>query len=153
MMFDEGLYAMYREVDELSLLNKLFATIISEKLNINNYITNTNIQSKIYLKDTLENIDFILTDALLNIKNLIKIKKGYPIFKIDDIELISSIKTKASNEYMENLVIENLKKEMWTILNLITEIITKLTGTDSHEIISVLSNVSYQIKTSLLELN
>ena len=48
MNFNEGLYAMYREVDELSLLNKLFATFISEKLNINNYIVNTNIHFRFF---------------------------------------------------------------------------------------------------------
>ena len=72
--FNDGLHILYREVDELSLLNKLFVTLISEKLNINNYITNTTIQNKLYLKDTLNNIDYIIDDSISNIKNLINTK-------------------------------------------------------------------------------
>lgn len=153
MDFNDGLYAMYREVDELSLLNKLFATLICEKLNINNYLTNVNIQNKVYLKDSLEDINYNLDDSLTNIKNLIKIKKGYPVFKIDDIELISLIKTKISMEYMEEIVIENIKEEMNLILNLIKDIIYKVNNKESYETLSILSNISFQIKSKLLDFN
>jgi len=150
--FNDGLHILYREVDELSLLNKLFVTLISEKLNINNYITNTTIQNKLYLKDTLNNIDYIIDDSISNIKNLIKIKKGYPIYKIDDIELISIIKTKVAGEYKENNVIENVNGEINLIINLIRDIIIKIESNKNYEIISVLSNISYQFKTALLDL-
>lgn len=152
MNFNDGLYNMYREVDELSLLNKLFATLISEKLNINNYITNTNIQNKLYLKDLLSDLNYIFDDSLEDIKNLIKIKNGYPIYKLDDIELISLIKTKVSNEYKETMVIENIKYELSTISNLIKDIIDKINETKNYEVIMVLSNISYQVKKALLEL-
>lgn len=150
--FNDGLYNMYREVDELSLLNKLFTSLISEDLNISNYIANTNIQSKMSLKDTLDNIKYIIEDSLANVKNLIKIKKGYPIYKLDDIELISVIKTKVAGEYKELVVIENIKNEMDIILNLIKDIIIQVEANKSYEIINILSNISYQLKTSILDL-
>lgn len=150
--FNDGLYNMYREVDELGLLNKLFTTIISEKLNIENYIANTSISNKIYLKEILENLKYLYDDALDNIKNLIKIKNGYPIYKLDDIELISIIKTKVAGEYKENIVIENLKEETNSMLNLIYDIINKVEINKGYEIINVLSNISYQLKSIILEL-
>ena len=150
--FNDGLYNMYREVDELGLLNKLFTTLISEKLNIENYITNTIIINKVYLRDILDNLKYLIDESLDNIKNLIRIKKGYPIYKLDDIELISIIKTKVAGEYKENIVIENLKEETNTILNLIKDIIYKVEQNKSYEIINVLSNISFQLKSIILEL-
>ena len=152
MDFNDGLYNMYREVDELSLLNKLFATLISEKLNLENYRVNTTITSKLYLKDNIDNLIFIIENSIEDTKNLIKIKKGYPIFKLDDMELISIIKTKVSGEYKENIVIENIKNEMALILNLIKDIILKTELTKNYEIINIISNISYELKTALLDL-
>ena len=150
MEFNDGLYNLYREVDELSLLNKLFATLLSERLNIDNYLANVKIENKTAIKDTLENINYLLSDALENIKNLIKIKRGYPIYKLDDIELISIIKTKVSGEYKESVVIENINSEMNIIINLIKEIISKIDTMKNYETINVLANISFQMKTALL---
>lgn len=152
MNFNDGLYNMYREVDELSMLNKLFATLISEKLNISNYEANTTIQNKLYLKDFLTDIDYTITDSIEDVKNLIKIKKGYPIYKLDDIELISLIKTKVAGEYKESIVIENIKDEINLILNLMRDILIKIEPNKNYEIVSVLSNITYQLKKSLLDL-
>ena len=152
MGFDDGLYNLYREVDELSLLNKLFTTLLCENLNINNYLANLKIENKSNLKDTLENINYLLLDALENVKNLIKIKKGYPIYKLDDIELISIIKTKVSGEYKAPIVIENITNEMNIIINLIKEIISKIDYMKNYETINVLSNISFQIKSALLDM-
>ena len=71
-------YNMYREVSELSDLNKLFATLFSEKINIMNYMTNLKIEKQLNLINTLGELDFLITDSLNNIKDLIKIKNGYP---------------------------------------------------------------------------
>lgn len=151
--FNDGLYNMYREVDELSLLNKLFTTLLSEDLNIDNYISNTSIKNKIYLKDVLDNLSYVIDDSIESVKKLIKIKKGYPIYKLDDIELISIIKTKVAGEYKEDVVIDNLKSEINVLLNLIKEIIVKVEINKNYEIITVLSNISYQLKTILLDLS
>lgn len=152
MNFDDGLYSLYREVDELSLLNKLFVTLLSENLNIDNYITNTTIVNKLKLKDTLDDMSYTLSDAIENVKNLIKIKKGYPIYKIDDIELISAIKTKVAGEYKENIVIDSLKEEINIIINLISDILNRVGNNKNYEIISILANISYQLRRILLQL-
>ena len=152
MNFDDGLYSLYREVDELSLLNKLFVTLLSENLNIDNYITNTTIVNKLKLKDTLDDMSYTLSDAIENVKNLIKIKKGYPIYKIDDIELISAIKTKVAGEYKENTVIDSLKEEINIIINLISDILNRVGNNKNYEIISILANISYQLRRILLQL-
>ena len=151
MNFNDGLYNMYREVDELALLNKLFTTLISEKLNIGNYIANTNVQNKLNLIDILANIEYIIDNSIEDVKSLIKIKKGYPIYKLDDIELISVIKTKVAGEYKENIVIDNLKSEINIIINLIKDIIIKVEDVKSYETINLLANISYQLKKALLE--
>lgn len=151
--FNDGLYNMYREVDELSLLNKLFTTLISEKMNLLNYQANTIIENKLYLKDILNEVPYQIDDFLDDLKSLIKIKKGYPIYKLDDIELISIIKTKVAGEYKENIVIENLKNEINSILALINEIISKLDGANNYETLSVLSNISFQLKKVMLSIS
>ena len=153
MEFQDGLYNLYREVNEVSLLNKLFVTLISEKLNITNYTTNANIQNKMYLKDSLEEISYIIDDSLEKIANLIKIKKGYPIYKIDDIELISLIKTKISIEYNETTIIESLKGEIAIILKLINDILEKTGDNKSYEIITILSTISYQLQNANLNIS
>ena len=53
----------------------------------------------------------------------------------------------------ENSVIENVKGEITIILNLIKDIIMKIEGNKNYEVINVISNISYQLKTSLLDLN
>ena len=152
MKFDDGLYNMYREVDELSLLNKLFATLISEKMNLKNYLSNIVVTNQLYLKDLLTDLTYTIESALDDIINLIKIKKGYPVFQLDDIELISIIKTNVSTEYKENIVIDNLKNEINIIISLIKDIISKIDINKNYEILTILSNISYQLKSSLLEL-
>lgn len=153
MSFNDGLFNMYREVDELSLLNKLFATLISERLNLDNYLTNIIITSNYQLKENISNMSFIISDAIENTKTLIKIKNGYPIFKLDDIELISIIKTKVSIAYKENIVLENIKEEINTLINLIKEILTKLNDNKNYEIITILANISLDLKRLLLDLS
>ena len=153
MNFNEGLYNMYREVDELVLLNKLFASLICEDLNLKNYATNVVIEHKTTLKDTIEELSFTINNANEDIKNLIKIKKGYPVYKIDDIELISTIKTNVSGDYKESTVIENIKTETNILLKLIKDIIMQAEADKNYEIISVLSSISYNLKTSLLNMS
>ena len=93
-----------------------------------------------------------LVNSLEKIKNLIKIKKGYPIFKLDDIELISIIKTKVSTEYKENAVIDSLKIELNIILTLIKEIISKIDIMKNYETVTVLTDISLQVKTIMLDI-
>jgi DNA-binding ferritin-like protein len=143
---------MYREVNELSELNKLFTTLISEKINIMNYLANGIYETKINLSDTLNDLSYTLDDSLDVVKDLIKIKKGYPIYKLSDIELTSSIKTHVSQDYREGSIIDNIKKEINVILNIIKEIIQKLNMNTGYETISALSNISYNLKKLLLEI-
>lgn len=145
-------YDMYREVNELSELNKLFTTLISEKINVMNYVTNVVIDTKPTLKDTLNDILYQIDDSIEVVKDLIKIKKGYPIYKLSDIELTSSIKTHVSQEYKEGSIIDNIKKEINILLSLINEIIKKLNITINYETITALSNISFNLKKILLDI-
>lgn len=145
-------YSMYREVSELSSLNKLFATFLTEKINIMNYSSNVIIEKKLNLLSILDEFSYIIDDSLEKIKNLIKIKKGYPIFNLNDLELTSSIKTHISQDYKEESVTESINNEIDIILNLIKDIISKTTPTGDYETINILSNISYDLKTLLLSI-
>lgn len=152
MPFNDGLYNMYREVDELSLLNKLFTTLLSEEMNIKNYLANTIYSTKLNLEELLNDAYYVIDASIDDVKDLIKIKKGFPIYKLDDIELISIIKTKVAGEYKDTIVIENMKKEIEQILHLIKDIINKTEISKNYETITTLSNISFQIKKILLKL-
>lgn len=145
-------YAMYREVNELSSLNKLFAALLCEKINIMNYSTNVVIEKSLNLTATLEELSYIIDDSLDRVKNLIKIKKGYPIFKLNDLELTSPIKTHVSQNYKEGSVIESVNNEIEIILDIIKDIISKISKSGDYDTINVLSNISYDLKTLLLSL-
>jgi len=145
-------YDMYREVNELSELNKLFTTLMSERINIMNYLTNGIVDTKVSLLDTLNDLLYSMDDSIDVVKDLIKIKKGYPIYKFSDIELTSSIKTHVSQDYKEGVIIDNIKKEINVILSIIKDIIQKLNMNTGYEIITALSNISYNLKKILLEI-
>ena len=66
-------YDMYREVNELSELNKLFTTLMSERINIMNYLTNGIVDTKVSLLDTLNDLLYSMDDSIDVVKDLIKI--------------------------------------------------------------------------------
>ena len=145
-------YSMYREVNEFSSLNKLFAALLCEKINIMNYSTNAIIEKHYNLPSIMDELSYSLDESLEKVKNLIKIKKGYPIFKLDDLELTSPIQTHVSQDYKEGSIIENLKSEITIILEIIKEIITKINNSGDYDTINILSNISYDLKTILLSI-
>jgi len=73
-------------------------------------------------------------------------------YKFSDIELTSSIKTHVSQDYKEGVIIDNIKKEINVILSIIKDIIQKLNMNTGYEIITALSNISYNLKKILLEI-
>ena len=145
-------YYMYREGSQLSSLNKLFAALLSEKINVMNYSSNALIEQKLNLQENLNELSYIIDDSLEKVKNLIKIKKGYPIFKLDDLDLISPIKTHISQDYKENSIIENINSEIDVLLNIIKDIVSKMSEAGDYDTINVLSSISYDLKTLLLYL-
>lgn len=145
-------YYMYREGSQLSSLNKLFAALLSEKINIMNYSSNALIEQKLNLQENLNELSYIIDDSLEKVKNLIKIKKGYPIFKLDDLDLISPIKTHISQDYKESSIIENINSEIDVLLNIIKDIVSKMSEAGDYDTINVLSSISYDLKTLLLYL-
>ena len=145
-------YDMYREVNELSELNKLFTTLMSERINLMNYLANVVIDNKVTLTDTLNDFLYEIDNSIDVVKDLIKIKKGYPIYKLNDIELTSSVKTHVSLDYKEGSIIENIKKEINIILTIIKDIIQKVNMTTSYETITALSNISYNLRKILLSI-
>lgn len=145
-------YSMYREVNELSSLNKLFAAFLTEKINIMNYSSNAIIEKNLGLPSNLEELSYLIDDSLEKVKNLIKIKKGYPIFKLDDLELTSPIKTHISQDYKEESIIENINTEIEIILDIIKDIISKTSEAGDYDTINVLSNISFDLKTLLLSI-
>jgi DNA-binding ferritin-like protein len=145
-------YYMYREGSQLSSLNKLFAALLSEKINIMNYSSNALIEQKLNLQENLNELSYIIDDSLEKVKNLIKIKKGYPIFKLDDLDLISPIKTHISQDYKESSIIENINSEIDVLLNIIKDIVSKMSEVGDYDTINVLSSISYDLKTLLLYL-
>lgn len=145
-------YYMYREGSQLSSLNKLFAALLSEKINVMNYSSNALIEQKLNLQENLNELSYIIDDSLEKVKNLIKIKKGYPIFKLDDLDLISPIKTHISQDYKESSIIENINSEIDVLLNIIKDIVSKMSEAGDYDTINVLSSISYDLKTLLLYL-
>lgn len=145
-------YSMYREVNEFSSLNKLFAALLCEKINVMNYSTNAIIEKYYNLSSILDELSYLLDESLEKVKNIIKIKKGYPIFKLDDLELTSPIQTHVSQDYKEGIIIENIKNEIGIILEIIKDIIAKINNSGDYDTINILSNISYELKTLLLSI-
>lgn len=143
---------LYRQIDTVATLNKLLSTICSEIHNLENYYINVigenNYIYKIYLKKLIEDMnkfDFKL-------KELIKIKNGFPIFQIGDIENISLIKTLPSMDYKASTINNNLNNELKIISKLINETLISAQKENDYQTINILSKMQYLINKSIIEI-
>jgi len=143
---------LYRQIDTVATLNKLLSTVCSEIHNLENYYINiigdNNYEYKLYLSKLINK----LKDYDLKLKELIKIKNGFPIFQLGDIESISLIKTLPSMDYKTSTITNNLKNELKTIVNLINETIASAQKENDYQTIFILSEFSFIINKSNLEM-
>lgn len=152
--FYEGLNdnrsTLYRQMDTVVTLNKLLSTIHSELLNLENYKINS--IGNYILKQFLKNLIDKLNENKYEIQELIKIKNGFPIFHIEDIENISLIKTMASMDYKTNIILNNLNSEMKSIIKLTNEAISNAQKENDYQTILVLSKLLLNLNKSIIEI-
>lgn len=141
---------LFRQIDTVSTLNKLLSTLCSEIHNLNNYKINVKGENSYFIKKDLKT----LIDKLLNyedkIREIIKIKNGFPIFEFQDIENISQIKTLASQDYKITTIISNLTKELNVLKRIINEAISCAQKENDYKTIILLSNLLSDINETLL---
>lgn len=143
---------LYRQIDTVANLNKLLTTICSSLHNLKNYKINVlgdnSYNVKKYLKDLINKMEF--HDSKL--QKLIKIKQGFPIYQLGDIENISLIKTLPSMDYKSSVVISNINKELKIIIDLINESITSAQKENDYQTINLLANMQYEFNEFLLDI-
>jgi len=143
---------LYRQIDTVATLNKLLSTVCSEIHNLENYYINiigdNNYEYKLYLSKLINK----LKDYDLKLKELIKIKNGFPIFQLGDIENISIIKTLPSMDYKANTITNNLNIELKAIANLINESLASAQKENDYQTIITLSNLLFAINKHLLNI-
>ena len=141
---------LYRQIDTVSAMNKLLSTLYCEIYNLKNYIINIKGENsytlKLQLKEILDKFSFYEN----KIQELIKMKNGFPIYQIGDIENISSIKTIASMDYKASTIIVNVTNDFKIIKGLINETITNAQKENDYITINVASNLLYHINIFLL---
>ena len=142
---------LYRQIDTVSIMNKLLSTICSEIHNLKNYKANIKGENSIFIKEKLKDIinELLIYDE--KIEEIIKIKNGFPIYQLNDIENISLIKTLASMDYKISTVINNLVNEFNILKKLIKETIENASKEHDHYSIDTLSNLMHKVNVVLLE--
>lgn len=143
---------LYRQIDTVAVLNKLLATLCSELHNLQNYKINivgeNNYVYKLYLDKLIKNLR--IYDNKL--QELIKIKNGFPLFQLNDIENISLIKTFPSMDYKSSTISNNLNSELKTLLDLLNESINSAQKEADYLSVTLLSKLSFIINNGLIEL-
>ena len=143
---------LYRQIDTVATLNKLLSTINSEIHNLENYYINIIGENdyiyKIYLKNIIEK----LKQYDFKLKELIKIKNGFPIFQLGDIETISLIKTLPSMDYKASTISGNINNEFKTIIKLINETLTSAQKENDYQTIYILSEIQFKMNKALIEI-
>lgn len=152
--FYEGLTGnrnlLYRQTDTVSAMNKLLSTLCSEIHNLKNYKSNAKGENNFYLKQYLNDLIKKLEIYDDKIQELIKMKNGFPIYQLTDIENISLIKTLASMDYKPSTIVNNITKEFKILKNLVNEAINNAKKENDYLTINILSNLLYEINKSLL---
>lgn len=143
---------LYRQIDTVAILNKLLATIFSEITNLKNYKMNLVGEDTVKTKEYLTKIINKLNEYSDKIQEIIKVKEGYPIYQLNDIESISLIKTLSSMDYKINTVNNNLNKELKTIKKLVNESIQNSYKEGDYSSIIVLSELLSITNKALLYL-
>lgn len=155
--FDDGLNEMrnilYKQVDDVATLNKLLSTLLCEIQNLENYKTNIAGDSKYIYKVYIKNLINKLRIYKEKITELIKIKNGYPIFELSDIENISLIKTLPSMDYKTSIINSNMKIELNSLYNQTNESLIEIKKNDDYQSINLLNELLFIIKTSLIEIS
>ena len=136
---------LYREIDTVSNLNKLFSTLHCHIQNLNNYQTNATGEETYYLNIKIDEIIDIFSNSQKQIQDLIKIKKGYPLYQLNDIENISLIKTLPSMDYKYNQIIKNITHELTIIKNLIKTVIENASREGDYSTIFILASPLFKI--------
>lgn len=141
---------LYRQIDTVSTMNKLLSTLCSEMHNLKNYKMNIKGENSFFLKQYLNEIIDKLNNYDTKLQELIKIKNGFPIYQLGDIENISLIKTLASQDYKPSTVINNIINEFKILKNIINETILNAQKENDYQSITILSNLLYEINKVLL---
>lgn len=140
---------LYRQIDTVAILNKLLATICSELHNLKNYKINIIGDNSYVYKEYLSKLINKLNEYDNKIQELIKIKGGFPLYQLGDIETISIIKTIPSMDYKSITVINNINNELKIIKKLIKEAIESSSKENDYSSIVLLSNLLYIIDKTL----
>ena len=141
---------LYRQIDTVSTMNKLLSTLCSELHNLKNYRINVKGENSYFLKQYLKDIIYKLQNYDDKLQDLIKIKNGFPIFQLGDIESISLIKTLASIDYKPSTIANNIVKEFKILKGLTTETLINSQKENDYQTISALSDLLYEINKVLL---
>lgn len=142
---------LYRQMDTVSIMNKLLSTLCCEIHNLKNYKMNIKGENSIFFKSYLNNVGLKLEEYDNKLQELIKIKNGFPIYQLTDIESVSLIKTLASMDYKSSIVIANLINEFKILKNLINETIINAQKENDYQSINILSNLLYEINKVLID--
>lgn len=141
---------LYRQIDTVSTLNKLLSTLYSEKNNLMNYKINVTGDNVLTIKDYITDMIYTFDDYEEKLQQLIKIKEGYPIYQLNDIENISLIKTIPSMDYKITTIQTNLNKELNIIKKLVNETITSAYKENDYYTVTLLSELLFNINNDLL---
>lgn len=140
---------LYRQIDTVSSLNKLLTTLNSELYNLKNYKINVKGEYSYILKEHLKETINKLCIYDEEIQELIKIKNGFPIYQLGDIENISKIKTLASIDYKPSSITNNIVNEFKILKNLINDSISTAEKEKDYQAINILSNMLFDINKVL----
>ena len=143
---------LYRQIDTVAALNKLLSTLCCEVNNLKNYKINLVGENVLPYKIHFNTIINIFNEYETKIQELIKIKEGYPIYQLNDIENISLIKTLSSIDYKINTVNANLNNEFKTLKKLICESIENALKEQDFSTISILSELLFNINRMLMNM-
>ena len=143
---------LYRQIDTVAILNKLLSTLCSELYNLENYKINIVGENNYSYKCYLEKLTIKLNEFNLKIKELIKIKNGFPIFQLGDIETISLIKTLPSMDYKSTTITSNLNSELKTIITLINESLVSAQKENDYQTIVLLGELSFTINKAVIDI-
>lgn len=142
---------LYRQMDTVSMMNRLLSTLCSEINNLKNYRINLKGENSWLLKNKIESIIKKIYSYEEELQKIIKIKNGFPVYQLNDIENISLIKTLASMDYKPSMVINNIIKEFNILKNLINETIDNANKENDYYSIDILSKMLYEVNIILVD--
>lgn len=142
---------LYRQMDTVSMMNRLLSTLCSEINNLKNYRINLKGENSWLLKNKIESIIKKIYSYEEELQKIIKIKNGFPVYQLNDIENISLIKTLASMDYKPSMVINNIIKEFNILKNLINETIDNANKENDYYSIDILSKMLYEVNIVLVD--